>query len=64
MGADSEQGKKDASDCRNEPPYPGLHTVVFAINAPNLTCHTASKRCPTEGPHTIKQCGEFTARKR
>ena len=46
-------------DCRNEPPYPGCQTVVFAIDAPHLTVHTPSERCAVHPPHETKLCGEW-----
>lgn len=47
------------TDCRHEPNYPLHRTVVFATLAPDLTSHSATRRCPLEGPHQIDICGEF-----
>jgi hypothetical protein len=46
-------------NCRQEPPYVGLNTVVMSIRAPSLVAHRASLRCALEVPHTIAECGEF-----
>lgn len=46
-------------DCRNEPPYPGAATVVFALRAPQLTCHDVTRRCTIQEPHQIADCGEW-----
>lgn len=48
------------TDCRYEPTYPDHECVVFCINAPNLTVHCPSERCPQTYPHRIDDCGEFT----
>lgn len=42
-----------------EPPFKGLHTVMFSMLDPDLVMHKSSKRCATECPHDIKECGEF-----
>lgn len=51
--------RPEPTDLRSEPRYPGLHTVVLAMSAPEWTVHNPSKRCPIEEPHRISQCGEF-----
>jgi hypothetical protein len=50
------------TNCQNEPPYPAHCTVVLSISAPEMVCHQASERCPTEYPHKIAVCGEFDRR--
>lgn len=47
------------TDCRYEPNYPDHETVVFAMSAPDMTAHGVTKRCSTEEPHLIADCGEF-----
>lgn len=47
------------SNCQNEPPYPHDATVVFALSAPDMTCHMASDRCSLDYPHYILDCKEF-----
>lgn len=47
------------SDCRQEPPYPGLETVLFSIRAPEMTGHQPTDRCSREEPHAITECGEW-----
>jgi hypothetical protein len=42
--------------CRHEPVYPAHATVLFAIAAPDLTCHAASASCLQQGPHPITDC--------
>ena len=51
--------RRQPAECQHEPPYPGLHTVLFSIRDPDWTAHRKSKRCPQEGPHLIAKCGEF-----
>ncbi len=46
-------------NCRVEPPFPGLQTVVSTLSAPDLVAHGRSRRCPVEEPHPISTCGEF-----
>ena len=47
-------------DCRHEPPYPGLHTVLFTDHGGSSTVmHKPSQRCPVEEPHLMATCGEF-----
>lgn len=43
----------------HEPAYPLHGTVVFSIRYPNMTCHEPTRRCKTEEPHQIANCGEF-----
>jgi len=49
-------------DCRHEPPYPGLDTVLFSIADPSLTAHLPMASCPIEHPHRISECGEWQER--
>lgn len=46
-------------NCQQEPPYPGLDTVVFSLRAPDLVAHLAREDCPIETPHPIAECGAF-----
>lgn len=45
------------SDCRHEPPYGLPGEVVFAISAPDLTCHRLCDACRLEEPHQTAVCG-------
>lgn len=47
-------------DCRYELGYPGAKTVLFCLSSPNMTAHLPTKRCATEHPHLIKECGEWS----
>jgi hypothetical protein len=47
------------TECRHEPPYPGLDTVIFCLSTPNMTCHLSTPCCPLESPHHIDECGEW-----
>jgi hypothetical protein len=48
-------------DCRNEPAYPGMDTVVFLMWAPDypLTVHAKTELCQMDYPHEIEKCGEW-----
>ncbi len=47
------------TDCRHEPSYPGLETVLFCMGAPYLTVHMPSVRCAIHEPHDTSTCGEW-----
>ena len=47
------------TNCQQEPSYPDHETVVFAMIAPDMTCHLPSSRCTIQEPHLIRECGEF-----
>lgn len=56
-------------DCRNEPPFPGRHTVTFHLygaldgagptEVNEFVMHRPVKRCVIECPHFMSECGEF-----
>ena len=56
---DSMTDRPKQTDCCNEPPYPGLDTVVFCIRDPDWACHGILPYCSIEYPHLISECGEF-----
>lgn len=49
------------TNCQQEPTYPDHQTVVFSIRYPDMTCHLRTDLCPTEHPHLIEECEEFSA---
>jgi hypothetical protein len=51
--------RRKQTDCKNEPGYPGIDTVVFSMSAPDLTAHFKTIRCSIECPHFISECGEW-----
>lgn len=57
--SDREVTRPRQTDCQVEPSYPGMNTVIFALIAPDMTCHAAMHTCPIEGPHMIHECGEW-----
>lgn len=58
-GVDAPVDRPKQTDCRYEPAFPAHETVVFAMSAPNLCIHLASRRCSIEEPHLISNCLEF-----
>lgn len=49
-------------DCRNEPAYPGMETVLFSIKDPHNTAHGSSDLCKNEAPHSIESCGIWNSK--
>ncbi len=47
------------TNCQQEPNYPGVRTVVFALRFPDMTAHAPTRRCGIQEPHAIAECGEF-----
>jgi hypothetical protein len=57
------QKRKAPKDCRYEPAYPGLDTILFTDHGGSATVmHSASKRCAKDYPHPMIECGEFLRR--
>jgi len=57
------KGKRSTpANCRHEPPYPDLPTVIFSLNAPDWTAHGVMALCQIEEPHPTTACGEWEGR--